>query len=66
MRVSQLVKQLFAVMSKNGDIEVSGSFDVVNKQLILRSPEVGLEQEDSEILPKLLTAQRDESTSVYL
>lgn len=66
MKISQLVKQLFSVMGKQGDLEVSGSFDVVNKQLILHSPETGLEKEDSEVLPKLLTDATGEDTSVYL
>jgi hypothetical protein len=52
MRVSELVKQLFAVMGKHGDIPVLGNVEVVNKQLILI--QVGLSEDESScILPSL-------------
>ena len=66
MRVSELAKKLFAIMGKHGDIEVVGDFEILNKQLVLRSPEVGLDKEESEVLPKLLTDQKGNSTSIYL
>lgn len=65
MTVSELAKKLFAIMGKHGDIEVSGDIEVVNKQLILTSPVVGLEKEDSEVLPKLLT-DHEQDSSTYL
>jgi hypothetical protein len=66
MRVSELVKKLFKVMGKHGDVEVVGDFEVLNMQVVLRSPEVGLDKEESEVLPKLLTDQKGNSTSIYL
>jgi hypothetical protein len=66
MTVSELAKKLFAIMGKQGDIEVVGDFEVVNKQLVLRSAEVGFEKEDSAVLPNLLTDEKGHTTSVFL
>lgn len=66
MTVSELAKRCFNIMTKMGDIEVVGSMEVINKQLILMSPPVGLDKEDSEVLPKLLTDPKGNTTSIYL
>ena len=66
MTVSELAKKCFAVMTKMGDIEVIGDVEVVNRQMLLLPPPVGLEKEDSEVLPKLLTDPKGNSTSLYL
>lgn len=66
MTVSELAKKCFAIMTKMGDIEVVGEVEVVNKQLILMSPLVGFDKEDSEILPRVLTDENGQDTSVFL
>lgn len=66
MTVSELAKKCFAIMTKMGDIEVVGEVEVVNRQLVLISPPVGLDKEDSEVLPKVLTDEKGRTTSIYL
>lgn len=64
--VSELAKKCFAIMTQMGDIEVVGEVEVVNRQLILVPPPVGLDKEDSEVLPKVLTDEKGRTTSIYL
>ena len=52
MRTSELVKQLFALMSKHGDLNVVGEAILIGKEIHLK--EVGLTEEDSTILPGIL------------
>lgn len=66
MRISELAKKCFSIMTKMGDIEVVGEVEVINKQLVLLPLEKGLDKEDSEVLPKLLTDPKGNSTSLYL
>lgn len=64
--VSELAKRCFAIMTKIGDIEVIGDFEVVNRQMILMTPPVGFDKEDSEVLPKAMQNEKGENTSLYL
>lgn len=66
MRVSELAKKLFAIMSKQGDIEVVGTVEVINNRLVLIAEEKGLDKDESEVLPKLLTDEKGHSTATYL
>lgn len=49
MRVSELVKQLFHIMTKVGDIEVVGEANVLDNKVILESPE---QQDASSIISR--------------
>lgn len=62
MRVSNLVKKLFEVMSKHGDIPVVGDVSVQGGQVFLSGGDDTqiLSPDDSEILLSLL---RDDSTN---
>ena len=66
MTVSELAKRCFNIMTKMGDIEVVGEIEVINKQLVLLQAQVGLDKDDSEVLPKVLTDESGQSSSVYL
>jgi hypothetical protein len=65
MRVSDLVKQLFSVMNKHGDLPVIGGFAIDGKELRLSAPDDTeiLSVDDSEILSALLRAQKDGRTT---
>lgn len=68
MRVSELVKQLFSIMSKHGDLEVIGEVEVINPadphELHLKS--VGVSEEESQILPQILADPDNKSDTTYL
>lgn len=62
MKISDLVKELFAIMGKHGDLEVFGEVEVINPadphELHLKG--VGVSEEESQELPRLM--QEDDST----
>lgn len=58
MRTSELIKALFKLMGKHGDIEVVGEFEVKGNELHLK--EVGFTEEESTILPSI--TEKEDST----
>lgn len=58
MRTSDLIKALFKVMSKSGDLPVIGEFEVKDGELHLKG--VGFVEEDTAVLPSL--TEKEDST----
>lgn len=64
MRVSELVKKLFHIMSRHGDIPVIGEVYVEGREVHLRGPDETevISIDDSEILSALLRETKDRTT----